>query len=239
MKSDRFSEHSQKDIDFFESRTDVPYLNNRTRKLFDFISGNRPKAVLEVGCGEGIALQYLKPLRYVGVDLSLVRLRFASTRYPTHAFIQGDGTNLPVCSEVFDLVFCSGTLHHLPDFKAFEVVKEMKRICKRGGRIALIEPNAYNPSSLLLGLLRKPERGILHCKSKLFLRYFDQLGMGNEIAVKYDDTFALMNLFAQFFKKRDFVKTRWFNGFWESIDDMIKKVIPERFWANIIMVARK
>lgn len=239
MKSDRFSKHSQKDVDFFESRMGVPYLNHRTRKLFDFIFGNQLNTVLEVGCGEGIALQYLKPLRYVGVDLSLARLRFASKRYPTHGFIQGDGTNLPVCSEFFDIVFCSGTLHHLPDFKAFEVVKEMNRICKKGGRIALIEPNAYNPSSFLLGLLRKPERGILHCKSKLFLKYFDELGMGNEIAVKYDDTFAPMDSFVQFFRKRDFVKTPWFYGFWESIDDMMKKIVPERFWANIIMVVRK
>jgi len=218
---------------------DVPYLNDRTRKLFDFISGNQPKTVLEVGCGEGIALQYLKPLRYVGVDLSLTRLRFASAHCPNHAFLQGDGTSLPLCSEFFDLVFCSGTLHHLPDSKAFEAVKEMNRICKKGGRIALIEPNAYNPSSLLLGLLRKSERGILHCKSKLFLRYFNELGMRNEIVLKYDDTFAPMNLFVQFFRKRNFVKTRWFNGFWKSIDDMVKKIVPERFWANIIMVARK
>jgi ubiquinone/menaquinone biosynthesis C-methylase UbiE len=217
----------------------VPYLNDRKRKLFDFISGNQPKAVLEVGCGEGIALQYLKPLRYVGVDLSFVRLRFASTRYPTHAFIQGDGTNLPVCSEFFDLVFCSGTLHHLPDFKAFEVVKEMKRICKKGGRIALIEPNAYNPSSFLFGLLRKPERGILHCKLSVFLRYFSELGMRNKITFKYDDTSAPMNLFVQFSRKRNFVKTRWFNRYWKNIDDMMKKIIPERFWANIVMVAQK
>ncbi|HUL21089.1 MAG TPA: class I SAM-dependent methyltransferase [Thermodesulfobacteriota bacterium] len=218
---------------------DIPYLDRRNQRLFGLIAQDRPETVLEIGCGEGIALHYINPIIYVGIDTSRVRLRFASNLFKVHSFIQGDGTCLPFSSGRFDVVFCNGTLHHLSKNQILPMMEEMKRTCKKGGRVAIMEPNAYNFSSLMLALLRKPERGILHCKSKLFLQYFNELGMGKEIEVKYDDTFAPINLFVQFFKKRDFVRTRWFTGFWESIDDMMKKIFPEMFWANIIVVARK
>jgi SAM-dependent methyltransferase len=239
LNSDRFFEHPQRDIDFFESRIDIPHLQYRMQTLFDFISRRQPGSVLEVGCGEGIALQFLPALNYVGVDLSLVRLRFASGRYPGDAFIQGDAVALPFKSGMFDLVFCNGTLHHLSAEQGFEMVKDMARVCRRGGAVVIMEPNAYNPSSFLLGLLRKPERGIWHCKSKLFLHYFSRLGMADRLRLHYDDTFAPINLFVHFFRKRGFVKGRRFNRSWRAIDDLMKKVIPERFWADIIVVAEK
>lgn len=238
---DRFSEHSQPDIDFFKSRIDIPYMNHRNQTLFDFIFQNRPRTILEVGCGEGIALHYANPAQYVGVDTSFARLRFASTLHKGQPFmfIQGDGICLPFSSERFDLVFCNGTLHHLPKSQVFPFIQEMGRICKKGGSVAVIEPNVYNPSSLLLALLRKPERGILHCKSKTFLNYFERLEMNHEIKLSYDGTLSLMNLLIHVFRKRDFVKSPWFNELWERLDHVHHRIIPKKFWSNIMIMAKK
>jgi SAM-dependent methyltransferase len=236
---DRFSEHRQGDIDFFRSRMDIPYRHHRNQRLFSLIGQGRLETVLEVGCGEGIALHYIHPLKYVGVDTSLARLRFASNLYESHIFIQGDGTCLPFRSEQFDLVFCNGTVHHLSKEGAFLMIKEMGRVCKKRGWVALMEPNAYNPSAILLALLRRPERGILNCKSKAFLDYFERSGIGDKIILKYDGTFALLNLFTRFFWKKGFIRAPWFSKLWGSIDGVMGRIIPERFWTNIIILAQK
>jgi ubiquinone/menaquinone biosynthesis C-methylase UbiE len=195
--------------------------------------------MLEVGCGEGIALHYMKPAKYVGVDTSLAWLHVASTKNKNYTFVQGDGTCLPFFSEKFDLVFCKGILHHLSKQEVFLVIKEIVRTCKMGGRVAIIEPNVYNLSSFLFGLLRKPERGILHCKPKVFLEYFKRLGMSNELTLTYDGTFAPMQLFAHLFNKRNFVKASWFIRLWEIIDYIMNKIIPEKFWTSMTITARK
>jgi len=236
---DRFSEHRRRDIDFFKSRMTIPYRDRRNQKRFSLIAQDRPKTVLEVGCGEGIALHYIHPIEYVGVDTSSVRLRFASTLHEDRIFVQGDGTCLPFRSEQFDLVFCNGMVHHLSKEGAFLMIKEMGRVCKKRGWVALMEPNAYNPSSILLALLRRPERGILHCKSNAFLDYFERSGMGDEIRLKYDGTFAPLNLFAHFFWKKGFIRAPWFNKLWGRIDYVVNRIIPERFWTNVIILAKK
>jgi SAM-dependent methyltransferase len=236
---DRFSKHTRGDIDFFRSRIDIPYLDRRNQKLFGLIVQDRQKAVLEVGCGEGIALHYIRPIKYVGVDTSRVRLRFASNLFKDHSFIQADGTSLPFSSGQFDLVFCNGTLHHLSKQKIFLMIQEMKRTCKKGGWVAIIEPNAYNFSSLMLALLHKEERGILHCKSKAFLSYFERSGIGYEIKLRYDGTFAPIVLFAHLFREKSFIRAPWFNKLWERIDYVVNRITPKRFWSNVIILAKK
>lgn len=192
-----------------------------------------------MGCGEGIALHYINPVQYVGVDTSFSRLRFASRLYEDLNFVQADGTCLPFDSGKFDLVFCNGTIHHLSKQGAFSMIQEMGRVCKKGGWVAVIEPNAYNPSSLLLALIRKPERGIFHCKAKLFLGYFKEVGMSEDIKLKYDGTFAPISVLTHFFKRGGFIKAPWFNELWRRIDHIVNRIVPKRFWSNIIMMAKK
>ena len=239
MELDRFTQYNKKDIDFLKWRTNVPYIFKGTQRLIDFIFQDRPEAVLEIGCGEGITLQYTNPVKYIGVDTSLVRLGIASLQNKKHTFIQGDGTSLPFWSGQFDLVFCMGTLHHLSKQGAFLMIQEMTRVCKKGGQVAITEPNVYNPSSLLLGLLRKPERGILHCKPKIFLKYFKRFGKSEEIKLKYYGTFYPICLSSYFFKNRDFVNALWFQKIWERTDYIVNKIIPQRFWTGVVIMGKK
>lgn len=239
MESNRFSRYTQRDIDFLKSRAEHPYIYHRTQRLLGLVFQDQPKAVLEVGCGDGIALEYIHPVTYVGVDTSFARLQAASIRNRDYTFIHGNGTCLPIHSEQFDLVFCMGTLHHLPKQGAFLMIQEMSRVCKNGGWIAIIEPNAYNPSSFLLGLLRKPERGILHCRPAVFLKSLKKLGMHHEIRFEYIGTFSPMHLVSDFFKKKDFVRTPWFVRLWERTDSIANRIIAKRFWTSMVIMARK
>jgi len=179
VKRNQFSKYTQKDVNFFKWRTQTPYITSRTHRLYDLIFRIQPEAVLVIGCGEGISLQYVSPLEYVGVDTSLARLQFASIRHRDHTFIQADGTCLPFSSGQFDLVFCKGTLHHLTKQETFLMIEEMSRVCKKGGWVAIIEPNAYNFYWFLLALIRKTERRILNCKGNAFLECFKRSGLAH------------------------------------------------------------
>jgi len=76
----------------------------------------RPKAVLEVGCGEGQLAQHLvslghRPERFEACDLSLEKL--ATGLDPRIHFRSADVYQLPFDTGEFDLVVCCEVLEHL------------------------------------------------------------------------------------------------------------------------------
>ncbi len=240
MELNRFSRYTKEDIDFLKWRIEVPYVNKLNQDIYDLIFQDKPENILEVGCGEAITLYFKNPLNYVGVDKSLSRLQIASIKNKKYKFIQGDGISLPFKSEKFDLVFCMGTLHHLSKNSSFLMMEEMLRVCKEGGMVTIIEPNVYNPISLLFGLIREQERGILHCNPNVFLKYLKKLGLGNlGIKLEFIGTCSLICIISYLFKRRSFIKSLWFQKIWGCTDYIVNKIIPKRLWSNMIIVVKK
>jgi SAM-dependent methyltransferase len=129
--------------------------------------------VLDVGCGNGFFTSHLpEGVRAVGIDLSGVMLRLN----PNPRLAQASALVLPLADGAFDTVFCSNLLHHLPDPQ--EAVREMGRVSRRF--VVLSEPNRNNPGMMLLGLLRRAERGTL----KYTTRYLRQLAAGAGLQVR-------------------------------------------------------
>jgi ubiquinone/menaquinone biosynthesis C-methylase UbiE len=117
--------------------------------------GDRPVAVLEVGCGTGhwlAAVQArLKPSPYdidrsatasperpvlAGVDPSAPMLARARIAAPAARLIQARAEDLPWCDEAFDRVFCVNALHHFTDRNRF--FAEARRVLKPGGGLLTI-----------------------------------------------------------------------------------------------------
>jgi SAM-dependent methyltransferase len=126
----------------------TPYLRRHVDELMRFAGIEPGDRVLEVGCGMGRYTLLLaeKGVRVEGLDLSPVlldRLREADGgRFdiPLHCM---DLVDAPPKLEAFDSVVALFTLHHLHDLRvSFEA---MRRLVKPGGRVAFLEPNAYNP----------------------------------------------------------------------------------------------
>lgn len=98
--------------------------------------------VAEICCGWGEAFELAgsRIKQGFGVDISVTMLELASS-FPSTAnitFVQGDATNLPLCTDAFDTVIMLGGIHHVADRK--QLFLEVARILKPGGRFLWREP---------------------------------------------------------------------------------------------------
>jgi ubiquinone/menaquinone biosynthesis C-methylase UbiE len=107
--------------------------------------GDRPLAVLDVGCGTGVFAARIRaamPQTNVwGVDLVSSMLVQGAPRWRSDsehvAAVQGDSERLPFAAGAFDVVTCANSFHHYPHQD--RAVAEMHRVLKPGGRLFLVD----------------------------------------------------------------------------------------------------
>jgi ubiquinone/menaquinone biosynthesis C-methylase UbiE len=104
------------------------------------------ESILDIGCGTGLNLEWLKrygkPQSIKGLDFEALALQFCRARGSNH-LIQASATDLPFPLEHFDLVTSFDVLVQLPGEKAdARAIAEMFRTLKPGG-IAFVRAAAY------------------------------------------------------------------------------------------------
>ena len=92
------------------------------------------ESILDIGCGTGRGLKYLKKLcpkiKIIGIEpVKELREVAYSQGVPKEELIDGDATKLNFRNSEFDLVCEFGTLHHIKNNKL--VVEEMLRVSKK------------------------------------------------------------------------------------------------------------
>ncbi len=116
---------------------------SETREIVAWINPRRKDWVLDAACGPGSLAQAMVPLaaRVCALDLCAPMLRAcreASRKsFPALFLTLGDVAQLPYRSQRFDLVTCAYSFANFPD--PLQVVKELARVTRRGGRIAVID----------------------------------------------------------------------------------------------------
>jgi len=131
----RLSKYGQYKADIFEKLD------------FEFIRG---KKILDVGCGDGSDAEIFineMGLETVGIDVyenenihSVGGMKFEKASI----------LDIPFAEASFDYVFLHDVIHHVDEKQQkrenhIAALKELKRVCKKGGQIIIVEGNRYNP----------------------------------------------------------------------------------------------
>ena len=118
-------------------------LTPERRELFAFIPDGA--LVLDAGCGRCENAAFIgERARYVGFDLSALGLEKArSLGRPLFAATLGESQQLPFTENAFDICLSTYALEHFvfPE----RCLREMWRVCKRGGRVIVISPAYDSP----------------------------------------------------------------------------------------------
>jgi len=100
--------------------------------------------VLDVACGPGIVAcaAAQRAAHVTGIDvtpamIAQARERQESLRLSNLDWRVGDAMKLPFAEGAFDVVLTRYSFHHMPN--PLPVLREMKRVCRRGGRVVVID----------------------------------------------------------------------------------------------------
>jgi ubiquinone/menaquinone biosynthesis C-methylase UbiE len=137
----------------------------------------RPRRVLEVGCGEGVVLEYLADRnpssRFDGLELDPAALARARLRCPRTTLVRGDVYALPFPDQSYDLVLCLEVLEHLPD--PARALREIRRVARRGLLLSVPHEPFFRLGNALrgrhLGRLGNPEDHLQHWSARGFAAF--------------------------------------------------------------------
>ena len=99
--------------------------------------------ILENGCGVGMYVQHLTSFGGKVIGLEYDSERAAEARTRSSYIVNAAGETIPLPSSTFDLILSHEVIEHVRDDRA--AIREMIRILKPGGRIALFCPNRGYP----------------------------------------------------------------------------------------------
>jgi ubiquinone/menaquinone biosynthesis C-methylase UbiE len=96
---------------------------------------------LDAGCGTGSAGAWLHDMgRVVGLDYEPLALELYQERHPDARLLVGDVTRLPFAADSFDALLCVTVLIHRTVTDVGAAVRELVRVIRPGGTVALLEP---------------------------------------------------------------------------------------------------
>jgi ubiquinone/menaquinone biosynthesis C-methylase UbiE len=159
----------------------VRYLVRRfLRRISDLVAAERPRRVLEVGCGEGIVLEHLAArmprARFDGLELDGSALRRARARCPEATLVGGDACALPFADRSFDLVVCLEVLEHLAAPE--RALRELRRVARGGCLLSVPHEPFFHLGNLVrgknLGRLGNPSDHVQHWGAAGFARFCGQ-----------------------------------------------------------------
>lgn len=160
--------------DMYEEKNPLGYFDNVRLDVVSFI--DKPVGdVLEIGCGAGGTLSYLKTnclaRHVVGIDIARSQVEIALQQGVDEAFVSNlDDLEDILHGRTFDAILMLDVLEHLVD--PWSVLKRVSAFLKTGGRIYLSLPNVQSVRVLVplfMGQWQYKELGIL---DKTHLRFF-------------------------------------------------------------------
>jgi ubiquinone/menaquinone biosynthesis C-methylase UbiE len=181
------------------------------------------KKILEVGCGEGYwFLEYMSELstqtEIILSDVSFNYLSSAKTLISKKSdkkvnFVAANTYNLPFSNESFDFITCQRVLMHLAD--PLLALKEMKRVLKPYGTLAVIEPCSIHRS---ISHTYRQEHS--YYGERLNLVHFHSVAERGKIKLNQGDN-SIGETVPKLFRKLNFIDVT------TCLNDCIVQILPE------------
>lgn len=129
----------------------------RWGKAYDYylrgwLPGDRDAHIVDLGCGQGRLLHYLRERGYrhlIGVDINPDQVRRARQVIPD--IDQANALDFLLCfRDEFDLIVAQDLIEHLTKDEALHVIERCYAALKPGGRLILQTPNADSPFAMAI-----------------------------------------------------------------------------------------
>lgn len=141
----------------------------------EFLRGNKPKTVLDLGCGTGILAPFFSKKAYLGIDIDKTSIDYAKKKHPGYAFETMDATKIVKFNKKFDFILVVGVIHHLDDDDAKKFVEIIKLHLKKGGKTLVIEAIPPLWKWNILGQInRAMDKGAFIRKLDYYKKLFDK-----------------------------------------------------------------
>jgi len=115
----------------------------RVKSVMRFMGDVKGRRVLDLGCGVGFfgGEAQKRGAWVAGVDFSATALEICHERLPRLGLVRADATRVPFASESFDVVLVNDIIEHLAEELGRQMMREVNRILRPGGRLVLDTDN--------------------------------------------------------------------------------------------------
>jgi ubiquinone/menaquinone biosynthesis C-methylase UbiE len=113
----------------------------------------QPESILDFGSGIGNSTPYFRSYfpsaKLAGADVSQRSLDVAQERFPGEArSLRIQENRIPAPDGAFDITFSACVFHHIPHEEHVHWLRELRRVTRIGGMLAIFEHNPLNPLTL-------------------------------------------------------------------------------------------
>lgn len=129
-----------------------PFIHKLRKTVVDLAIKYRSKKVIDMCCGTGHQLKYLRNagIETTGVDINDLMIRQAGRNNSKDSCKKGDARSTTFPDHHFDMAITSLSLHEMPDQNAREIIQEMIRVVKPNGQLIIIDYDFTDHSSNLM-----------------------------------------------------------------------------------------
>lgn len=137
--------------DYFHQGGNEEYMrvHDRNQESYDdifsqILPADRKKAILEIGCGAGQLLWYLKNKGYTcleGVDIGTAQVDMARKMGIDASVIKSIPEFLEKRNDRYDLVIMNQVVEHIPKAELLNTLRAIRQSLKSGGSFVFITPN--------------------------------------------------------------------------------------------------